>query len=99
MSQLPLYGIASSEASDPLAYVRVALGSNRGTLGELGVLPILTSGMIMQFLATANLIRVDYSLKEDRALFCGAQKCKYQVCREKDREMGIGDRIFIPIII
>ncbi|CAO3631780.1 unnamed protein product [Mucor hiemalis] len=33
-----------------------------------------TFGMIMQILATANVIRVDYSLKEDRALFCGAQK-------------------------
>jgi protein transport protein SEC61 subunit alpha len=76
MSQLPLYGILSSESSDPLYWMRDVLASNRGTLMELGVLPILTSGMIMQFLATANLIRVDYSLKEDRALFCGAQKCK-----------------------
>lgn len=77
MSQLPLYGIVSSESSDPLHWMRIVLASNRGTLMELGVLPILTSGMIMQILATANVIRVDYSLKEDRALFCGAQKCKY----------------------
>jgi protein transport protein SEC61 subunit alpha len=77
MSQLPLYGIISSESSDPLHWMRVVLASNRGTLMELGVLPILTSGMIMQILAVANVIHVDYSLKEDRALFCGAQKCKY----------------------
>jgi protein transport protein SEC61 subunit alpha len=76
MSQLPLYGIVSSESSDPLYYLRVVLASNRGTLAELGVLPILTSGMVMQLLAAANVIHVDYSLKEDRALFCGAQKCK-----------------------
>ncbi|KAG2204811.1 SecY subunit of pre protein translocase [Mucor mucedo] len=74
MSQLPLYGIISSESSDPLYWMRVVLASNRGTLMELGVLPILTSGMIMQILAVANVIHVDYSLKEDRALFCGAQK-------------------------
>jgi protein transport protein SEC61 subunit alpha len=41
---------------------------------ELGITPIVTSGMIMQLLAGANIIHVDYSLKEDRALFSGAQK-------------------------
>lgn len=41
---------------------------------ELGITPIVTSGMIMQLLAGANIIEVDYSLKEDRALFSGAQK-------------------------
>ncbi|KAF8156351.1 SecY subunit domain-containing protein [Pholiota molesta] len=40
----------------------------------LGITPIITSGMIMQLLAGANLIDVDFSLKEDRALFSGAQK-------------------------
>jgi protein transport protein SEC61 subunit alpha len=54
--------------------MRVILASNRGTLMELGISPIVTSGMIMQLLAGANLIEVDFSLKEDRALFSGAQK-------------------------
>ena len=44
---------------------------------ELGITPIVTSGMIMQLLAGANLIDVDFSLKEDRALFSGAQKRKF----------------------
>ena len=35
---------------------------------------MLLSGMIMQLLAGANLIEVDFSLKDDRALFGGAQK-------------------------
>jgi len=43
---------------------------------ELGITPIVTSGMFMQLLAGANLIEVDYSLKEDRSLFNGAQKCR-----------------------
>lgn len=59
--------------------MRVILASNRGTLMELGITPIVTSGMIMQLLSGANLIHVDYSLKEDRALFSGAQKCKWIV--------------------
>ena len=43
---------------------------------ELGITPIVTSGMIMQLLAGAQLIDVDFSLKDDRALFGGAQKCQ-----------------------
>lgn len=74
-SQVPLYGIMSSDSSDPLYWMRVILASNRGTLMELGISPIVTSGMIMQLLAGANLIEVDFGLKEDRALFSGAQKC------------------------
>ena len=74
-SQVPLYGIVSSDSSDPLYWMRVILASNRGTLMELGISPIVTSGMIMQLLAGANLIDVDFSLKEDRALFGAAQKC------------------------
>lgn len=73
-SQIPLYGIMSSDSSDPMFWMRVILASNRGTLMELGITPIVTSGMIMQLLAGANVIEVDYSLKEDRALFSGAQK-------------------------
>lgn len=75
-SQIPLYGIMSSDSSDPLYWMRVILASNRGTLMELGISPIVTSGMIMQLLAGANLVEVDFSLKEDRALFGAAQKCK-----------------------
>ncbi|KAI9596704.1 SecY subunit domain-containing protein [Syncephalis fuscata] len=74
LSQIPLYGIVSSDSSDPLYWMRVILASNRGTLMELGITPIITSGMIMQLLAGANIIEVDHSLKEDRALFGGAQK-------------------------
>lgn len=64
----------SSDSSDPLYWMRVILASNRGTLMELGITPIVTSGMIMQLLAGANLIEIDFTLKEDRALFSGAQK-------------------------
>lgn len=33
----------------------------------------------MQLLAGANLVEVDFGLKEDRALFGGAQKRKYRL--------------------
>jgi protein transport protein SEC61 subunit alpha len=47
---------------------------NRGTLMELGISPIITSGLVMQLLAGSRIIEVNQSLKEDRALFNGAQK-------------------------
>merc|ERR1712113_1129242 len=72
--QIPLYGIMTNKSADPFYWMRVILASNRGTLMELGISPIITSGMVMQLLAGSRIIDVDQSLKEDRALFQGAQK-------------------------
>jgi len=72
--QIPLYGIKSSASADPFYWMRVILASNRGTLMELGISPIVTSGMVMQLLAGSKIIEVDQGLKEDRILFQGAQK-------------------------
>lgn len=41
---------------------------------ELGISPIITSGLVMQVLAGARIIEVNNSVKEDRELFQGAQK-------------------------
>lgn len=72
--QIPLYGIYQSSSSDPLYWLRVILASNRGTLMELGISPIVTSSMIMQLLAGSKLIDVDKNSKEDKDLFDGATK-------------------------
>jgi len=72
--QIPLYGIRSSESSDPFYWSRVILASNRGTLMELGISPIVTSGLVMQLLAGVKLLDVDQSDKNERELFAGAQK-------------------------
>lgn len=66
--QLPLYGIAVPSGSDPFYWVRVVMASNRGTCMELGISPIVTSGLVMQLLAGSKIIEVDNSVKEDRAL-------------------------------
>jgi protein transport protein SEC61 subunit alpha len=65
----------SSESSDPFYWMRVMMASNRGTLMELGITPIMSSGTIMQLLAGAQIITIDQNVKEDRILFNGAQKC------------------------
>jgi protein transport protein SEC61 subunit alpha len=50
------------------------MASNRGTLMELGISPIVTSSMILQVLAGAKLIDVDMSVESDKKLYDGAQK-------------------------
>ena len=61
--QIPLYGIQNTQGADPLYWVRVILASNRGTLMELGISPIVTAGLVMQLLAGSKLIDIDQSLK------------------------------------
>jgi protein transport protein SEC61 subunit alpha len=72
--QIPVYGIRASSSSDPLYWMRVILASNKGTLMELGISPVITAGLIIQLLAGAKLIDVDESKPEDRILLNGAQK-------------------------
>ena len=74
MSQMPLYGIVSSDSSDPIYWLRMMMASNRGTLMELGITPIISSGMVFQLLAGTHLIDVNLDLKSDRELYQTAQK-------------------------
>jgi protein transport protein SEC61 subunit alpha len=63
----------STDSADPFYWTRVIMASNRGTLMELGISPIITSGLIMQLLAGAKILDVGDTPKE-RALFSGSQK-------------------------
>lgn len=73
-SQIPLYGIVSSDSADPFYWLRVIMASNRGTLMELGISPIVTSGLVMQLLSGSRIIAVDQNKKEEQELFQTAQK-------------------------
>ncbi|PHT42572.1 Protein transport protein Sec61 subunit alpha [Capsicum baccatum] len=73
-SQLPLYGIHSTIGAKFFYWMRVILASNRGTVVELGITPIMTSGMVMQLLAGSKIIQVDNNVREDQALLNSAQK-------------------------
>jgi preprotein translocase SecY subunit len=74
MSQTPLYGIGTGGQTDPLGALRVIFASNRGTLMELGIGPIVTAGLILQVLAGAKMIDLDMSDPEDRSMFTSASK-------------------------
>lgn len=53
---------------------RLILASNRGTLMELGIGPIVTASMIMQLLIGSKIIDVDNNDKEDKELSNSAQR-------------------------
>lgn len=74
MSNIPLAGIPRGGGTDYFFWWRVLLASQRGTLAELGIGPIVTAGLIMQLLAGSQIIKVDFSDPQDRSLFTGVQK-------------------------
>jgi protein transport protein SEC61 subunit alpha len=73
-SQVPLFGIIASEQADPFYWMRMMMASNRGTLMDLGISPVVTASMIMQFFTTSELIKVDFGIKEDKILHGAATR-------------------------
>jgi protein transport protein SEC61 subunit alpha len=73
MTEIPLYGVSSS-VTDQFGQLRVIFASNRGTLMELGIGPIVTAGLILQLLVGSSIIKCDMSNPEDRGLFTSASK-------------------------
>ena len=72
--QIPVFGIRPSKSADPFYWMRVILASNKGTLMELGISPMVTSSLIMELLAGVKIIHVNESDKDEKALFNTAQK-------------------------
>jgi len=74
MATTPLYGFSSVGSNDQLAFLRVVFASTQGTLMELGIGPIVTSGLILQLLVGSDIIKLDMSDSADRAIFGSATK-------------------------
>ncbi len=73
MSEVPLFGIGREPLGE-LAALRIIFASNRGTLMELGIGPIVTAGLILQLLVGSAMIQCDMGNPEDRSLFTTASK-------------------------
>ena len=73
-SQIPLFGTYRTADADPLYWMRVILASNRGTLMELGISPLITSNMIVELVANSKLITYDPSVAQDKRLLNAAEK-------------------------
>jgi len=74
MATTPLYGFTGVGQNDQLAFLRVVFASTQGTLMELGIGPIVTSGLILQLLVGSDIIKLDMSDSADRAIFGSATK-------------------------
>ena len=75
MAVTPLYGLGgASSQQDELAFLRVVFASAQGTLMELGIGPIVTSGLILQLLVGSDIIKLNMSDPDDRAIFGSATK-------------------------
>ena len=98
--QIPLFGIMSSDSADPFYWIRVILASNRGTLMELGISPIVTSSLIMQLLAGAKIIEV--SLGSGMVLTfrkcCGTLSIRGKVCYQETLYFIICYKFFFIVL-
>ena len=75
MATTPLYGLGGpSRQQDQLAFLRVVFASTQGSLMELGIGPIVTSGLILQLLVGSEIIKLKMSDSADRAIFGSATK-------------------------
>lgn len=73
MTEIPLYGIEKTALGE-LTALRIIFASNRGSLMELGIGPIVTAGLILQLLVGSAMIECNMANPEDRGLFTTASK-------------------------
>ena len=75
MSEIPLFGVPGTRSQSDVYFLwRVIFAANTRTLMELGIGPIVTAGLILQLLAGAGIISVDFQKTDDRSLYTTASK-------------------------
>jgi protein transport protein SEC61 subunit alpha len=72
--QMPIYGAEKAKSSDAVFFMSGLMTSNHGSLMELGISPMITSGLVFRLLAGNRMIDMNHNIKKDRLLFQGAQK-------------------------
>lgn len=74
LSATPLYGIDKAGLTQLSPVISIVLAMSSGTLAQLGIGPIVTSGLILQILVGAKILDIDLSNPEDRTKFTLATK-------------------------
>jgi len=76
LGQIPLYGIPRQTQGTigALEFLRIVMASKRGTLIELGIGPIVTSGIVWELLVGSKIVNLDLTTREGRRTFAGLQK-------------------------
>jgi len=73
LSEIPLYGLPAT-IQDMFAGFRTVLAGNSGSLLHLGIGPIVTAGIVMQLLQGSDILGMDLSTHQGKAVFQGTQK-------------------------
>ncbi|KAH0574654.1 Sec61 alpha family protein [Spironucleus salmonicida] len=68
-SQIPLYGMRTTIAKDPVFWLRTIFSSARGSVMELGLGPTMTSGLIVRMCVSAGLLRFNRNDQDETELF------------------------------
>ncbi|OPY31448.1 MAG: preprotein translocase subunit SecY [Methanomassiliicoccales archaeon PtaU1.Bin124] len=74
MTNVFLYGLDQSQTVDLFAQYRAILAGASGSLMQLGIGPIVTASIIMQLFVGAQIIKLDLTNKEDKAVYQSVQK-------------------------
>ncbi|CAK7901707.1 sec sixty-one protein homolog [[Candida] anglica] len=77
LSQLPIYGLVPNaflKINDPFYFNRSIFAMEKGTLLELGLLPVVTASLAWQLAAGLRLVKVNFNLRSERELFQTGQK-------------------------
>lgn len=73
LTVIPLYGL-SATAVDQFASLRAVMAGSFGSIITLGIGPIVSASIILQLLVGGNILKLNLSIPEDKALFQGTQK-------------------------
>lgn len=73
LTNISVYGL-DPRAVDQFAQLRAVIAGNFGSIITLGIGPIVTASIILQLLVGGNILKLDLSKHEDKALFQGTQK-------------------------
>tara|TARA_B110000285_G_C15019031_1_gene560551 strand:- start:640 stop:1116 length:477 start_codon:yes stop_codon:yes gene_type:complete len=70
INNLPLFGIQRQpQAQDENEWIRTIMGATRGSILDQGMTPIITAGLILQFMAASRMLDINMLNREDRELF------------------------------
>ena len=71
-AELPPHQLRCRSAVHNLIPIKPEVVHCRGTCMELGISPIVTSGLVVQLLAGSKIIDIDNNVKTDRELLCAS---------------------------
>ncbi|MCS7136439.1 MAG: preprotein translocase subunit SecY [Nitrososphaerota archaeon] len=74
MGEVYLYGVPRTQITEHIFILHVVFAQKTGTLTTLGIGPIVTAGILLQLLVGAEIIKLNLTKPEDRALFTSLSK-------------------------